>query len=171
MKSLQNIRRVVDGLPVLHDHRYKVFFACDRRMMALAVIVFHTPDIATTNVPHFTITGSYADASSKADKLLSNRCRVNGLIPTGSKSQEHHLCNGFRLRDFDFLRRRRKHAFLKRNLNISPMTLAFSIRVQSLKFQQISSLKISSVKLQCRTFCLEADIGIPHLNAVLNDMT
>lgn len=171
MKSLQNLRRVVDGLLVLHDHRYKVFLACDRRMMALAVIIFHAPDIATTYLSHLTVTGSHADASSKADKLLPNRCRVNRLIPAGSKPQEHHLCNGFRLRDFDFLRRRRKHALLKRNLNISPMTLAFSIRVQSLKFQQISSLKISSVKLQCRTFCLEADIGIPRLNAVLNDMT
>ncbi len=129
MKALQNMRRVVHGLPVLHDHRYKVFFACDRRVMALAVIVFHAPDIAATYVPHLTVTGGYSDASGKADKLLSNGCRVNGLIPTGAKPEEHHLCDGFRLRDFDFLRRWSKYALLKRDFNILPMTFAFSIGV------------------------------------------
>ncbi len=48
---------------VLHNHRYKVFFACDFGVMTFSVLVFHMPDIGGANLVTHSIAGRHSDSS------------------------------------------------------------------------------------------------------------
>ena len=74
MRDKADLRyRPLTCLFMLYDDRQKIVVACDGRVMAFAVIVFHVPDIPGPDIAHLAVTCRYANAAGKADEFLADR--------------------------------------------------------------------------------------------------
>ncbi len=121
------------GSPKLLELNYdgfKILIACDPGVVTLSHLVFHVPHVARADVTIFSITCSDANFACKAYQPLRHRGRMDGLVPTGSKPQEHCLFDALWLGYLDGLRGRGETPFLEVDVNVIPMAFASSIGIK-----------------------------------------